>query len=126
VGGSFEIVLPYQHHQYPQQHFPYEFPLGLLFEGGYTNKTASGIFSANYVSQFVFPARQQSWYVLPFATVGYTTLVGTGNALNYGGGVDVLFGAGHSVRVEFRDYLHAWSDHDAALRIGWVMYIPGH
>lgn len=104
-------------------------PSGFLLEGGYVapwNKFSAGsaIFSANYLASFD-PSGKSSPKFLPFVTAGYTRLFGTGNAINFGGGVDFLVGHSTALRVEARDYLRLGgpSEHNVGLRIALVKYI---
>ena len=101
---------------------------GFLFEGGYIGpwanpKAGSAIFSANYMAAW---AARKKWKAVPFATVGYSRLFGTGNAVNFGGGVDYHIRKTQAVRVEVRDYLAFTTpiQHNVALRLGWVTYLP--
>ena len=112
-------------------------PFGFLVEGGYLGPAASlgsgsAMFSANYMgaldlrSDAGHAVKRQGIVPVPFFTAGYTRLFGTGNAVNYGGGVDLAFGRLHAVRFEVRDY-HSLSGphvHNIAVRVGFVMYIP--
>jgi hypothetical protein len=101
---------------------------GLLLEGGYVApwsnfKAGSGIFSANYMTTWKTDRQEK---LLPFATAGYSHLFGTGNAVNFGGGVDYRLNNAHAIRIEIRDY-YSFSEprqNNVALRIGWVVYVP--
>jgi hypothetical protein len=101
---------------------------GMLFEVGYVGpwssfKSGSAIFSANYVSSWSTDKKER---FLPFATVGYSRLFGTGNAINFGGGLDYRLSHHHAIRFEVRDYdsLTGPRGHDLGIRVGWVIYIP--
>jgi hypothetical protein len=100
---------------------------GFLFEAGavmpWSHLTSSSaILSANYSAAWSLDKSQR---FLPFATVGYSRLFGTGNALNFGAGLDYRLSDIHAIRVEARDYwVPERSTHDVALRIGWVIYLP--
>jgi hypothetical protein len=62
------------------------------------------------------------------ATVGYTRLFGTGNALNYGGGINLYIKDGtRALRFEVRDYLRFadFNEHSAAFRIGYLFGAHG-
>lgn len=64
------------------------------------------------------------WKLLPFASAGYTRLFGTGNAVNFGGGVDYRLSNNRAIRIEVRDYYSpSAAQHNVALRIGLVIYI---
>jgi len=116
---------------------------GVSFEGGYLGPwtkphTGSAFLSANYMAAWSFGQNgkgrtangmpywaDRGWKLLPFATAGYTRLFGTGNAVNFGGGIDYRFSQTHAIRVELRDY-YSFStpiQHNIALRIGFVTYI---
>lgn len=100
---------------------------GLSLEGGYIlpwsrPKSGSAIFSANYVASWQSKAKPR---LLPFATIGYSRLFGTGNALNYGGGIDCLLSGKRALRLEVRDY-QAFThpqQHNVAFRVGWIFYL---
>ncbi len=57
-------------------------------------------------------------------TGGYTRLFGTGNAINFGGGMDFRLNAERSVRLEVRDYYNVTGPrgHSVAVRIGCLVY----
>ncbi|HTZ99004.1 MAG TPA: hypothetical protein VMB02_01655 [Candidatus Aquilonibacter sp.] len=117
--------------------------VGFSFEGGYLGAwsrpgAGSAIFSADYMASWAFGEKgrgttpngkrswsDRGWKVLPFASAGYTQLFGTGNAVNFGGGVDYRLNDLHAIRVEVRDYYSPGSrvEHNVALRIGWVAYV---
>ena len=62
----------------------------------------------------------------PFATVGYTRMFVTGNALNFGFGVDIGRNAyQRAVRIELRDYFlfTGPEQHVVGLRIGFGRFI---
>jgi hypothetical protein len=116
LGASFEESVP--NHWY-----------GLAFEGGYVGpwsrlKAGSGILSFNYMPSW--QADKQGRF-LPFATLGYTHLFGTGNAVNYGGGLDLRLNNIHAIRFEARDYYSPThpqtAQHNVAFRVGWVIYL---
>jgi hypothetical protein len=121
-GASFEVAPPVRHGQ---------FPFGFLLEGGYIGplnslrspSSGAALFSANYL--VAFHRKFKSIDALPFVTGGYTRLFGTGNAVNYGGGVDLVVKPNRAVRFEVKDYLRLSGpkEHDVALRIGWVIYL---
>ena len=102
---------------------------GYLFEVGYVGRwsnytSGSALFSANYIAAWQLPKSMSR--ALPFATVGYSRLFGTANAVNFGGGVDYVLGNKQALRIEVRDYFAftAPRQHDVGLRVGWVFYIP--
>lgn len=67
----------------------------------------------------------RGWTLLPFASAGYTRLFGTGNAVNFGGGVDYRISHTRAIRMEVRDYYSPSqpAQDNVALRIGLVIYI---
>lgn len=99
------------------------FPVGYLFEGGYigpTNSFAAGsaILSLNYLGKFKFSDKPDS-KLTAFFTGGYTRMFGTGNAINFGGGLDYRISERTGVRLEVRDYRRAGgpTEHNMAIRI---------
>jgi hypothetical protein len=97
-------------------------PFGILFEIGYagpTNSLGSGaaLFSADYVAPFIVGKRLQL-----FGAAGYTRLFGTGNAINYGGGISYLTGKNRAIRFEVRNYSSDLKEHNVAFRVGYVLY----
>jgi hypothetical protein len=105
------------------------FPTGFLLEGGYVSpwnrfSAGSAIFSGNYMAAFDTTSNGQPRF-LPFVTAGYTRLFGTGNGVNFGGGIDVLHGGPLAFRVELRDYLRVSgpSEHNLAIRIALIRYV---
>jgi hypothetical protein len=101
---------------------------GFQLEGGYIGswanlKTGSALFSANYLARWnIGPSKK----FLPFVTTGYSKLFDTGNAINFGGGVEYKLGITNALCIEIRDY-YAFSEprrQNVALRIGWVIYLP--
>lgn len=116
-GASFEEVPPVRSGHFPQ---------GFIFEGGYIGPMndlglGSAIFSVNYAGAFAVPKSR----LLPFFTGGYTRLFGTGNAVNYGGGIDFLLSNTRAVRFEVRDYLRLSDvrEHNVAFRLGYIIYM---
>jgi hypothetical protein len=101
---------------------------GFQLEGGYIGpwaklKTGSALFSANYLARWKIGRSEK---FLPFVTTGYSRLFDTGNAINYGGGVDYRLGPTDALRIEIRDY-YAFAEprrQNLAVRIGWVIYLP--
>ena len=109
--------------------FKNHFPGGFLFEGGYAGPAASfssgsALFSANYMAAFPVNHSKNS-PLLAFFTGGYTRLFGTGNAVNYGGGVDFVLSHTRALRLEVRDYLRLSGpkEHNVGLRVGYIIYI---
>ncbi|HEV2288940.1 MAG TPA: hypothetical protein VGR81_08310 [Candidatus Acidoferrales bacterium] len=116
---------------------------GFSIEGGYvgpwtSGKTGSGELSLDYMASWNLGSsgkgrtakgtaywKDRGWHFLPFVSAGYTRLFGTGNALNYGGGFDYRLSYKSAIRVEMRDYYAPAtpSQHNVALRIGWVGYL---
>jgi len=68
---------------------------------------------------------------VPYGFVGYTRFFETGNAIDFGGGVDIALKHNHesytrhSIRVEVRDYWNysGTSQHTTLLRIGWMGWL---
>jgi hypothetical protein len=116
---------------------------GFSFEAGYLGpwsrpSAGSAILSVDYMTSWTFgekgkgltPSgkpywRDRGWKVLPFVSTGYTRLFGTGNAVNFGGGIDYRLNHLHAIRFEVRDYYSpaARVQHNVAFRIGWVAYL---
>lgn len=101
--------------------------MGFGVEGGYVGswsrlRAGSGIFSVNYIPPWRLDKKAR---FLPFATVGYTRMVATGNALNYGAGLDYRLNNAHAIRFEVRDCYNPTRpvQHNPAFRIGWVAYV---
>jgi hypothetical protein len=111
--------------------------LGVLFEGGYAGPindlgNGSALLSANYSGAFTVG---KSHRLMPFFTGGYTRLFGTGNAINFGGGIDFVLRSAvprpdpRGIRFEVRDYFrltdhptYSHPEHNAAFRIAYVIY----
>jgi hypothetical protein len=99
----------------------------LLLEGGYIGpwanlKTGSALFSANYLTRRKINSNEK---FIPFFTAGYSRLFDTGNAINFGGGVDCQLNRTNALRIEARDY-YAFTEprrQDVARRIGYVIYL---
>jgi hypothetical protein len=116
---------------------------GFSFGGGYLSPwskphTGSAFLSANYMAAWSFGENgkgrtangsqcwaDRGWKLLPFATAGYTRLFGTGNAVNFGGGIDYRLSQIQAIRMEVRDYYSFSSpaQHNIGLRIGFVIYL---
>jgi hypothetical protein len=116
---------------------------GFSFEGGYLGPWSkphigSAFFSADYMASWSFgesgkgqTANGSTFWsdrgckLLPFASAGYTRLFGTGNAINFGAGVDCRLSQTRAIRAEFRDYysFSTPTQHNVALRVGLVIYI---
>jgi Na+/proline symporter len=100
--------------------------IGWMFEGGYlgpvTNPhSGSGLFSVNYIASW--NAKRAS-KLFPFVTGGYTYLFGTGNAANFGPGMDLRLSPRFGLRLEGRDYLSfAPHQHNFAIRVGLRRYV---
>ncbi|HET9180597.1 MAG TPA: hypothetical protein VFP59_00570 [Candidatus Angelobacter sp.] len=105
------------------------FPVGYLFEGGYISpansfSAGSAILSLNYLGRFNFSDRPDPG-VMTFLTGGYTRLFGTGNAINFGGGLEFKITDLTRIRVELRDYRHSGpAEHNFAIRIALVKTLP--
>ncbi|MFZ0213863.1 MAG: hypothetical protein WBE20_00815 [Candidatus Acidiferrales bacterium] len=117
---------------------------GISAEGGYRGPWANprvggAFFSVDYMTAWNFGPTgkgrtakgatywaDRGWKFLPFASAGYTRLFGTGNAVNFGGGVDYRLSHADAIRFELRDYYSPStpSQHNIGLRIGWVIYLP--
>jgi len=63
--------------------------------------------------------------VYPFLTGGYTRMFATGNAVNFGPGVDFGKDDEHLIRIELRDYylFTGPQQHVLSLRIGFGKFI---
>jgi hypothetical protein len=117
---------------------------GFSFEGGYLGPWSkphigSAFLSADYMAAWSFGPKGNRrtangtpfWSdlggrLLPFASAGYTRLFGTGNAINFGGGIDYRLSQTRAIRAEVRDYYSFSSpaQHNVGLRIGLVIYLP--
>jgi hypothetical protein len=117
---------------------------GYYFEAGYLGPwsrphNGSAFLSADYMAAWNFGHSgsaqtasgtrywaDRGWRLLPFASAGYTRLFGTANAVNFGGGIDYRLSQTYAIRAEVRDYylLSTPTEHNAGLRIGFVIYIP--
>lgn len=104
------------------------FPVGYLFEGGYiapanSFSAGSAILSLNYLGRFNL-SLQTDPAVMTFVTGGYTRLFGTGNAINFGGGLEFKITDLTRFRIELRDYRHSGpAEHNFAIRIA-VVKVP--
>jgi hypothetical protein len=116
---------------------------GFSFEGGYLGPWSkphigSAFLSVDYMSAWHFGPSgsgrtangtrywsDRGWKLLPFASAGYTRLFGTGNAVNFGGGIDYRLNNTRAIRLEVRDYYSPSTpaQHNVALRVGLVIYI---
>jgi hypothetical protein len=100
--------------------------IGYMFEGGYVGpfanlRAGSGLFAFNYVSSW---QKQRTPKLFPFVTAGYAQLFGTGNAVDFGAGLDFRPRSSFGIRVEARDYLaFAPHQHNIAIRIGFRRYV---
>lgn len=109
LGGSYD--------QYVPNHW-----FGYMFEGGYAAPftdlhNGSALVSINYMAAWS-ATHSRNYY--PFATVGYSHLFGTGNAVNFGPGLDIRLTPTLAIRVEARDYLTiSPRQHTFAIRIGF-------
>jgi len=108
-----------------EQIFPNHW-VGYMFEGAYLGPFGdlhggSAVFAFNYVTSW---QRRSVPKLLPFATLGYAQLFGTGNAVDFGAGVDLRLRPSFGIRVEGRDYLSfAPHQHNIAIRIGIRRYV---
>jgi hypothetical protein len=106
----------------PWSHSRPIFPVGYLLEGGYIGPVSSfsagsALLSLNYLAKFNFSEKIEP-RVTPFITGGYTRLFGTGNAINFGGGLDLRIAARTGLRFEVRDYRQTGTaEHNFAIRI---------
>ena len=103
------------------------FPVGYLFEGGYIGpvnsfRAGSAIFSLNYLGRLRFSDDPDA-RLTTFVTGGYTRMFGTGNAVNFGGGVDWALAQNTGIRLELRDYRRASgpAEHNFAIRIALLI-----
>jgi len=105
--------------------------VGYMLEGGFVGPFdnlhgGAGLLSFDYMPSWLIgkPHRPSKFPLLcPFATVGYTQLFGTGNAVNYGAGIDWRLNGKFALRLEGRDYMGFMPhEHIAAFRIGFRRY----
>jgi len=87
------------------------FDLGLV--GPVPKNPVDGVFSINYLSTYNTrsgPYSEDQRQIFPFASVGYSRLFATGNAVNYGGGLLWRYSKHGTydnvpgIRMEYRDY----------------------
>jgi hypothetical protein len=97
---------------------------GFSLEGGYIapwskTKSGAGLFSVDDMASWSVRRNRK---FLPFAFAGYTRLIGTAHAVNFGGGLDYRLGKRGAIRFEVRDYDSPAAPvrHDVAFRIDWV------
>ena len=116
-GADVRIIRPY-----------YDYKIGMLYEIGYAGPTnhftdGAAFFSGNYLGSTVI---DKSGRFLLFGTVGYTVLLGTEDAINYGVGVDLAIAEKKAIRIEGRDYLKYEDpfEHNVALRLAFVLFSP--
>jgi hypothetical protein len=115
-GGALELTVPNTF-------------FGFQLEGGYVGPSShmsrgSGVVSANYKPSWTITPCVEGACVVGFATAGYTYLVGTANAINFGGGLEYFFPKRpQGIRVEVRDYANFTGpgEHNIALRLGWIV-----
>jgi hypothetical protein len=101
---------------------------GISFEGGYAgavNDLGNGSAFASFIAgpEFIISHHNR---MTVFANGGYTRLFGTGNALNFGSGLNIYFkDSRRALRFEVRDYWHIahHPDHNVAFRIGYLICI---
>jgi hypothetical protein len=111
-------------------HFGNRIPNGFLFETGYAGPikhfdSGAALVSTNYVGSIRI--KKADWPYTGFHlffTGGYTRLFKTGNAINYGAGVDYIIEQGSGIRIEARDYwkLSNRMEHNTALRVSYVFH----
>jgi hypothetical protein len=106
----------------------YGYKVGMLYEAGYAGPVhhftdGAALFSGNYLASAVVG---ESGRFLLFGTVGYTVLLGTEDAVNYGFGVDIAITGETAIRIEVRDYLKYEEpfEHNVALRAAYVLFSP--
>jgi hypothetical protein len=105
-------------------------PAGFIFEFGYAGPVndlgnGSALISTNYLAECT---ASRHIPLTVFATAGYTRLFGTGNALNFGGGINLYSKNGVSaLRFEVRDYYRKAGsrEHSVAFRIGYSVDVSG-
>ena len=58
-------------------------------------------------------------------TLGYTRMIRTANAVNFGAGLDVIWGKDHGIRFEVRDYfkLSGHNEHNVVFRIAYLRLV---
>src|SRR5690348_2706557 len=107
-----------------EQVFPNHW-IGYMFEGGYAGPFGdlhggSALFAFNYVTSWQSKSAPK---LFPFGTVGYSYLFGTGNAVDFGAGLDFRPRPSFGIRFEARHYLaFAPHQHNFAVRIGVRRY----
>jgi hypothetical protein len=89
------------------------------------NGSVDGLFSADYQETLKIrkPPSVPHRAIFPFATFGYTRVLGTGNGINYGGGAILHYTQKTelvpALRIEYRDYDLPGQGHDHTIRITW-------
>jgi hypothetical protein len=115
-GGDIGLIKVYDFNQ---------FPSGAIFEFGYAGPanhfgSGSALISTNYVGELLASRHKRLTLLL---TTGYSRLFGTGNAANFGGGVELFSkDLNHALRFEIRDYFRiAKKEHNIAIRLGYAI-----
>ena len=108
--------------------------LGLAFEAGISleisylgpapaNKLDLGraLFSTGFTVPSMIKLIKGKRFELP-ATIGYARMIGTGNAVNFGAGLDFIFSDYKGIRFEVRDYLKlsGRDEHNITFRIAFL------
>jgi hypothetical protein len=87
--------------------------------------STDGLFSVDYQETWKIrkPPTVPHRAIFPFATFGYTRLLGTSNGVNYGGGVIVHYTKRTelmpALRIEYRVYDLPGQGHNQTIRISW-------
>jgi hypothetical protein len=105
-------------------------PTGFIFEFGYAgpvNDLGNGaaLISTNYIAEWAVSRHKP---LTAFTTAGYTRLFGTGNAFNFGVGINLhINNQRNAIRFEVRDYykIVGLKEHSVAFRMGYSVDISG-
>jgi len=103
---------------------------GMLYEIGYAGTMheftdGAALFSGNYLGSTLIGKSKR---LLLFGTVGYTVVLGTDDAVNFGVGIDIAVAKEKALRIEVRDYLtyEDPDEHNVALRLAFVLFGPSN
>jgi hypothetical protein len=121
---------------YETSRFPKLWPGGVLVDAGVTGPIAGrpidGTLSVNYQAMFNPKSKghQREKLVFPFVTAGYTRFVVTGNAANYGAGVNWWIretpkGDIEGLRFEYREAYIAGVGRRPEFRVSYAFMIGG-
>jgi hypothetical protein len=87
--------------------------------------SANDFFSADYQETLKIrkPPAVPHRAIFPFATVGYTHLIGSSNGVNFGGGLIAHYTKKTelvpALRIEYRDYYLPEQGHNQTIRLAW-------